>query len=330
MPSAERPTLLLVDDLPANLGVLVNFLARAGFRVLVATSGEQALVQLAHVQPDLILLDLNMPGLDGYETCHRLKADPRWQAIPVLMLTALNEVADKVRGFAVGAVDFLTKPLEPDEVLARVRTHLQIRSLQRTLEERNALLHEKNALLYEISALLQQSLDHAVALARPDGELAFCTRRARGLFERYFPEPSAPDRLPEAVVRRLAENPAAPWRTAGREGGSCLEIRRVHEAGQAADGLLMLLLEENAVSAEAAPSPASLLVLGLSVREAEALYWITYGKTTTEIAEILGTSSNTVKKQVQTMLEKLGVETRLAAALRALEVLGLPAAPPPS
>ncbi len=323
MPSPDRPTLLLVDDLPANLGVLLNFLARAGFRVLVATSGERALEQLALVQPDLILLDLNMPGLDGYETCRRLKADARWQAIPVLMLTALNEVADKVRGFAAGAVDFITKPLEPDEVLARVRTHLQIRSLQRTLEEKNALLHE-------ISALLQQSLDRAVALAQPGGELAFCTRRARGLFDRYFPEPSAPDRLPEAVVRRLAENPVAPWRTAGPEGGSCLEIRRVHEAGQAADRLLMLLLEENAVSAEAAPSPASLLVLGLSVREAEALYWITYGKTTTEIAEILGTSVNTVKKQVQTMLEKLGVETRLAAALRALEVLGLPAALPPS
>ena len=239
------------------------------------------------------------------------------------MLTALNEVADKVRGFAVGAVDFLTKPLEPDEVLARVRTHLQIRSLQRTLEEKNALLHE-------ISALLQQSLDHAVALARPGGELAFCTRRARGLFDRYFPGPSTPDRLPEAVGRRLAENLDAPWRVAGPDGGACLEMRRVHEAGQAADDLLMLLLKEIAPSAETAPSPASLLVLGLSVREAEALYWITYGKTTAEIAAILGTSPGTVKKQVQATLEKLGVETRLAAALRAMEVLGLPAAPVPS
>ena len=323
MNRAERPTLLLVDDLPANLDVLLDFLARAGFRVLVATSGERALAQLAHVLPDLILLDLNMPGLDGYETCRRLKADARWRAIPVLMLTALHEVADKVRGFEAGAVDFITKPLEPDEVLARVRTHLQLRSLQRTLEEKNALLHE-------ISALLQQSLDRAVALAGPGGELAFCTRRARGLFERYFPGPSPPDRLPEAVVCRLAENPDAPWRTAGPDGGACLEVRRVHEAGQTADGLLMLLLEETAAVAESPPAPARLLVLGLTLREAEALYWITYGKTTAEIAAILGTSPGTVKKQVQAVLEKLGVETRLAAALRALEVLGLPAAVPPS
>ena len=92
----------------------------------------------------------------------------------------------------------------------------------------------------------------------------------------------------------------------------------------------MLLLEEIAPSAETAPSPASLLVLGLTPREAEALYWITYGKTTAEIAAILGTSPGTVKKQVQAVLEKLGVETRLAAALRAMEVLGLPAAPLPS
>ena len=323
MNPAERPTLLLVDDLPANLGVLLDFLARAGYRVLVATSGERALEQLAHVQPDLILLDLNMPGLNGYETCRRLKADARWRAVPVLMLTALNEVADKVRGFEAGAVDFITKPLEPDEVLARVRTHLQIRSLQRTLEEKNALLHE-------ISALLQQSLPRAVALARPGGKLAFCTRRARVLFDRYFPEPSPPDRLPEAVGRWLAQDPDAPWRTAGPDGGSYLEIRRVHEAGQTADGLLMLLLGENAAAVEAVPSPTSLLVLGLTLREAQALYWITYGKTTAEIAEIFGTSPGTVKKQVQAVLEKLGVETRLAAALRALEVFGLPAAVPPS
>ena len=318
MNPADRPTLLLVDDLPANLGVLVDFLGEAGYRVLVATSGERALEQLARVQPDLILLDLNMPGLDGYETCRRLKADERWHAIPVLMLTALNEVTDKVRGFAAGAVDFITKPLEPDEVLARVRTHLQIRSLQLALEE-------KNALLREVSGLLQHSLDRAVVLAQPNGEMAFCTRRARGLLGRYFSGQNAVDRLPEEVVRRVSGNSAAPWVISEAGGGGRLEIHRVHDAGQGPDGLLMLLLEENAAPAPP-QSPASLLSLGLTSREAEALYWITYGKTTGEIAEILGTSPSTVKKQVQTMLEKLGVETRLAAALRAMEVLGLPTA----
>ncbi len=316
MSPPERPTLLLVDDLPANLGMLLEFLGEAGYRVLVATSGERALEQLAHLQPDLILLDLNMPGLDGHETCRRLKADACWRAIPVLMLTALNEVADKVRGFEAGAVDFITKPLEPDEVLARVRTHLQIRTLQRSLEE-------KNALLREISGLLQQSLDRAVVIAQRDGDIAFCTLRARELLNRYFPEHGSGDRLPDTVVLHTSESPDTPWRV-NHPGGSELEIRRVREAGPSEDDLLMLLLQENAIPT-AGDAPTRLLVLGLTVREAEVLYWITCGKTTAEIAEILGTSPGTVKKQVQATLEKLGVETRLAAALRAMEVLGLPA-----
>jgi DNA-binding response OmpR family regulator/DNA-binding CsgD family transcriptional regulator len=300
MNPADRPTLLIVDDLPANLGVLVDFLGGAGYRVLVATSGEWALEQLAHVQPDLILLDLAMPGWDGYETCRRLKADDRWREIPVLILTALSDVVDKVRGFEAGAVDFITKPLEPAEVLARVRTHLQIRALQKTLEERNALLRET-------SALLQQSLDRAVVLARPDGEVAFCTRRARDLLDQHFPGQGSAARLPDAVVGWHARQPAAPWRLAGTVAGAGLEI-----------------LLEGTAAPDPPPSAAVLQRLGLTAREAEALYWITYGKTTAEIAEILGTSPGTVKKQVQAMLEKLGVETRLAAALRAMEVLGLP------
>ena len=319
MNPAERPTLLIVDDLPANLGVLLDFLGHAGYRVLVATSGERALEQLAHVQPDLILLDLAMPGLDGYETCRRLKADERWRAIPVLMLTALSDVVDKVRGFGAGAVDFITKPLEPDEVLARVRTHLQIRSLQRTLED-------KNALLREISGLLQQSLDRAVVVARREGDVAFCTRRACAMLDRYFPGQATPDQLPEALVRRIAGNPAAPWRVT-HAGDGCLEIRWARGAGQSEDELIMLWLEENAAPA-VAHSPAGLLALGLTSREAEVLYWITCGKTTADIAEILGNSPGTVKKQVQATLEKLGVETRLAAALRAMEFLGLPTPPP--
>ena len=315
MKPADRPTLLIVDDLPANLGVLLDFLGGAGYRVLVATSGEWALEQLEHTRPDLILLDLAMPGLDGYETCRRLKADERWREIPVLMLTALSDVVDKVRGFEVGAVDFITKPLEPDEVLARVRTHLQIRTLQRTLEE-------KNALLRETSALLQQSLDRAVVLAQPDGALAFHTRRARELLDRYFSGSGNADRLPETVLRWHAQRPDAPWRSTD-PAGATLEIRTVREPVQPAGNLIMLLLEETNMPA-APPSPTVLQDLGLTAREAEALYWITYGKTTAEIAEILGTSPGTVKKQVQATLEKLGVETRLAAALRAMELLGLP------
>ena len=132
-----RPTLLIVDDLPANLGVLLDFLDTAGYDVLVAESGAGALLQLEYARPDIILLDVQMPGgMDGYATCERLKADERWRDIPVLFVTALSEPVDKVRGFAVGAVDFITKPLHPEEVLARVRAHVQIRALQRSLEEK--------------------------------------------------------------------------------------------------------------------------------------------------------------------------------------------------
>ena len=141
---AVHPCILIVDDVPANLGVLLDFLDGQQYEVLVAESGESALSQLAYARPDIILLDVTMPGIDGYETCRRLKSDKRWHDTPVLFLTALNDPVDKVHGFEVGAVDFISKPLHPEEVLARVRAHLQIRSLQqqRVRAKRNGLLQQ--------------------------------------------------------------------------------------------------------------------------------------------------------------------------------------------
>ncbi len=135
----ERPSILIVDDLPANLGVLVSVLSEAGYTVLVAASGDGALARLDRSRPDLVLLDVNMPGLDGYETCLRLKGNDRWREVPVLFLTAQGDPVDKVRGFEVGAVDYITKPLHPGEVLARVRAHLQIPALQQALEKKPAI-----------------------------------------------------------------------------------------------------------------------------------------------------------------------------------------------
>lgn len=126
-------TILIVDDTPANLGVLVETLGAAGYRLMVAEDGEEALTQTVHTQPDLILLDVMMPGLDGFETCRLLKQRPETRDVPVLFMTALAETADKVKGFAVGAVDYLTKPIEHAEALARVRTHLTLRRLRREL-----------------------------------------------------------------------------------------------------------------------------------------------------------------------------------------------------
>lgn len=132
-------TLLIVDDTPANLGVLVETLGGAGYRLMVAEDGEEALAQTAQSQPDLILLDVMMPGIDGFETCRRLKERTKTRDIPVLFMTALHETADKVKAFAAGGVDYLTKPIAHEEALARVRTHLTLRRLRRELEAQLAL-----------------------------------------------------------------------------------------------------------------------------------------------------------------------------------------------
>jgi signal transduction histidine kinase len=132
-------TILIVDDTPANLGVLVETLGAAGYQLMVAEDGEEALAQTVQTVPDLILLDVMMPGIDGFETCRRLKEREGTREVPVLFMTALNETADKVRAFAAGSVDYITKPIEHEEALARVRTHLALRALRRELQTQLAL-----------------------------------------------------------------------------------------------------------------------------------------------------------------------------------------------
>lgn len=132
-------TILIVDDTPANLGVLVETLGDAGYQLMVAEDGEEALAQTAQTQPDLILLDVMMPGLDGFETCRRFKARAETCDVPVLFMTALTDTGDKVKAFNAGAVDYITKPIEHEEALARVRTHLALRRLRRELVEELAM-----------------------------------------------------------------------------------------------------------------------------------------------------------------------------------------------
>ncbi len=128
---------LVVDDNPTNLSVLVNLLRDVGLRVLVATDGESAIEQIEYVKPDLILLDVMMPGIDGFETCQRLKANRETTKIPIIFMTALSETVDKVRGLSLGAVDYITKPFEHEEVLVRIRTHLTIAKQRQTIEAQN-------------------------------------------------------------------------------------------------------------------------------------------------------------------------------------------------
>jgi len=138
-----KGTILIVDDNPVNLDILFHYLDEAGFEVFVAEDGESALEQAKYTAPDIILLDVMMPGIDGFETCRHFKANPKTKEIPIIFITALTNNTDKVMGFEAGAVDYITKPLHHEEVLARVTTHLTIRNLQRSLHEQNAELQQE-------------------------------------------------------------------------------------------------------------------------------------------------------------------------------------------
>jgi CheY-like chemotaxis protein len=133
-------SILIVDDNVNNLDVLSETLTRAGFQVAVAIDGESAIEQVRYHKPELILLDVMMPGINGFETCQRLKADTSTFDIPIIFMTALSDTQHKVRGFSLGAVDYITKPFQQEEILARVRVQLQLRNLSRTTEEQNRIL----------------------------------------------------------------------------------------------------------------------------------------------------------------------------------------------
>lgn len=146
---AEQETILLVDDNATNLQVLYQTLNGRSYKLLVAKSGEAALAVARKAHPALILLDIMMPGIDGYETCRRLKLDPETEDIAVIFLSALNESTDKVKGLDMGAVDYVAKPFQADEVIARVDTHLTIQRLRRSLQEKNVALEAANQRMHQ-------------------------------------------------------------------------------------------------------------------------------------------------------------------------------------
>ena len=168
----ENGIILIVDDNPTNLGVLFDFLANSGYQVYVAEDGEDAIAQAEYALPDLILLDVLMPGMDGFETCQHLKAKESTKDIPVIFMTALSETVDKLRGLSLGAVDYITKPLQHEEVLARIKIHLSIRNLTKRLQEQNVHLEQEiqertkaeNALLKLTSELEERVAERTAAL----------------------------------------------------------------------------------------------------------------------------------------------------------------------
>lgn len=154
MDNIRQNLILIVDDSPTNIKVLFELLQESGFRVLVAKSGESAIDKLQAVKPDLILLDVMMPGIDGFEVCRRLKAAKDTQDLPIIFMTALSDAIDKVKGLSLGAVDYITKPFQHEEVLARVDVHLKLYRLNKELEQRVA---ERTAALTIALEQLQRS-----------------------------------------------------------------------------------------------------------------------------------------------------------------------------
>lgn len=295
----DSDVVLVVDDVPDNLSVLHDALDESGYTVLVATSGEAALQRAAQALPDIVLLDAMMPGLDGFEVARRLKAQPGTANIPIIFMTGLTETEHLVAALEAGGVDYVTKPIKPKEVLARMGVHLQSARLAR--QTRNAL----------------DAFGYASITVRPgDGRLMWQTPLARELLQAYFGT-SAPDTPPEILqwLRRHladAERQIEPPRLCVEQGARRLSIRLHQQTGD--DDWLIVMREVS----DAQIIESMSLAFKLTAREAEVLYWVVKGKINRDIGDILGSSPATVKKHLERVFAKLGVETRTAAAAMAM------------
>lgn len=210
----HAPTILVVDDNPDNLSVLFTSLTKAGFTVLTKKDGESALNVVAKKQPDIILLDILMPDLDGFEVCCRLKNNEKTRDIPVIFMSALSDTVDKIRGFQVGGVDYITKPFHYEEVLARVNAHLMIRKLQQELKAQHATLeaqHTKLQAQHQLTVQLNAQLTQEIRERRQaESELAVANLELQRL--------AALDGLTHlANRRRFDEYLAQEWNRMARE-----------------------------------------------------------------------------------------------------------------
>ena len=294
---------LVVDDVPDNLSLLHDALDEAGFTVLVATNGDQALQRAFQALPDIVLLDAMMPGLDGFEVARRLKAAPETAHIPIIFMTGLTQTEHVVAAYRAGGVDYVTKPIRPQEVLARMTVHMQ--SARQARQARNAL----DAFGHATMAI---HADDALAA----GKAVWQTALARELMLRYFDAPGG--QVPGAVLDWLRASAAGDDRplTVERDGRQLVLTLQQRTTD---DDWLVVLREVS----DAAVVQALQQTFRLTLKEAEVLYWATKGKTNRDIGDILGSSPATVKKHLEHVFEKLGVETRNAAASLAISKVRL-------
>ncbi|CAM4024924.1 response regulator transcription factor [Acidovorax anthurii] len=313
---AHSDVVLVVDDVPDNLALLHDALDEAGYTVLVATSGESALARAAQALPDVVLLDAMMPGMDGFEVARRLKALPATAHIPIVFMTGLTETEHLEAALAAGAVDYVTKPIKPREVLARMNVHLQ--GARRARQAQSQAGQARNAL---------DAFGYAsITVRASDGRLMWQTPLARELLRNYFGagEAAAPPAVlaPAAVIGWLREQlPHVPDMAARRiepprlqveQGARSLSFSLHQQTGDSEGGGDWLIVMREVSGAAVVETLAQ--GLRLTAREAEVLYWLAQGKTNRDIGDILGASPATVKKHLERVYVKLGVETRTAAA----------------
>jgi DNA-binding NarL/FixJ family response regulator len=294
--NTEAGLVLVVDDVPENLAVLHDALDESGFTVLVANNGETALQRAAEAQPHIILLDAIMPGMDGFETCRRLKASLATRHIPVVFMTGLTEAEHVVAAFDAGGNDYVTKPLRTSEVLARIAAHMQTARL--VDQARSALDAFGNAV---------------IAMSPRDGRIVWQTPLARTLMQGYLVDSELTTWL-QATQSAHNQGQSHPPLTLSR--GSRRLIFSAAEFSE--DEQWMIVLREESDAAQIEKLMAS---FKLTQRESEVLNWVIKGKTNRDIGDILGTSPRTVNKHLEHVFVKLGVETRTSAASVALSKL---------
>ena len=295
MTEAQRTTILVVDDAPDSLRFLTDTLEGEGYAVRIARDGQAALASLAAELPDLVLMDAVMPGIDGFETTRRIKADPALAGVPVIFMTGLSETENVVDGLAAGGVDYVKKPIVLAELLARLRVHLG------------------NA---RIAAGAQGALDASnrpLAALDGQGRIVWTTPRSAAILTERFGV-GVGERLPPALAGQLQRLALGEARVKHDFAGGRVEFAVVAARGDERHYRITETLEgaEEKMLAQRH---------GLTEREAEVLLWISRGKANREISEILGISPRTVNKHLEQIFEKMGIENRASAAAAAVKTL---------
>lgn len=296
-----RDIVLLVDDSPEALGFLTEALEQSGFSVLIATSGQSALNIVERITPDVILLDAVMPGMDGFETCRRLKAIGAVAQIPVIFMTGLTETEHVVNALDSGGVDYLTKPINIDELRARIRVHLS------------------NARSTQSARVALDAAGRHLLAVRASGAIHWSTPQATRLINAATGSDSGLDlvsrRIAEWMIEREKPGFARDVAFSLAEGDS---IQLTFLGGIGPDEYLFRL----AAAVIKRPDDEVLRQhFPLTQRESEVLLWIAKGKSNKDIGDILGLSSRTVNKHLEQIYVKLGVENRASAAVMAANVL---------